>query len=714
MWFLRNSTGDITYLKPDESMVVGRKIGCDIVLTNDASISKFHATIIVKPKISFKQNEPSSTVIIQDTNSKYGTFITDQNNQPTKLKPGENILSPMDKIKFGLQHHIYTLHFIPLITSTSNLNTEEKGELQNIMDTLDGVIIDKWEKFSTHLTVSNVTLTVQVAQALAFGTTIVGLEYWHAVSQAMEANVELPSTTDFIPSINEGIINKDSVSLKSDPSRRTLFKDLVFVYFSNCQIEVTSIVKCAGGKRLLFDESQMTIKQLCATNVVVLQLPNDYSQPSQTTLKLYISIQQALKKQQRRLVPESEISLAILYSSIEKYCNPRFNFGRLISARQKSKKIADATILAPDTEDVSAKPRDKVSIINETPMFEQTLELDDSDTPDKFIEKKSSNDGDSRSLSSNVETTQRQALSVRSQRNLEDSSNKRLSTIDEIIPNIESNSTKVTSNEHDSVNEFEVDSKKETLMIPSDEQHPNPRTISQAPTISMEENKITRKSRDSTSISNNPFSELSAPQLKHIKREKEPETNLFSFINDEPKKKIPKLNDANDLFELFEDPNTTGAGEENMFEQKIVNMQVKDQKKKKRLSVSSKDSSNENVDPQIKSDISDHDSDNDNAPLVQYKKQDASMDDTFGTIVGPLFRTDINLTTNDTEVNHKCFVKRYALFPKKRFNAKAMTPWEPEDIIKAEIPVETSSSSDDSNDGFHFDENARRKVKARK
>lgn len=38
-------------------MVVSRKDGQDIVLRNDTSISKLHASITVRPKINFKVGE---------------------------------------------------------------------------------------------------------------------------------------------------------------------------------------------------------------------------------------------------------------------------------------------------------------------------------------------------------------------------------------------------------------------------------------------------------------------------------------------------------------------------------------------------------------------------------------------------------------------------------------------------------------------------------
>lgn len=105
-----------------------------------------------------------------------------------------------------------------------------------------------FSKFSNFFKIIDQCLKLffQVVQALAFGTHIVNLKYWRAVLQSVENNAELPEVSSFTPSIEEGLINKESVSLKINPERKVLFKNLCFVCFSPSQYQLKDIIQCAG------------------------------------------------------------------------------------------------------------------------------------------------------------------------------------------------------------------------------------------------------------------------------------------------------------------------------------------------------------------------------------------------------------------------------------------------------------------------------------
>ena len=76
---------------------------------------------------------------------------------------------------------------------------------------------------------------------------ILGIEYWEAVLNAVKNNREWPKSTEYILPIAENIIDKEKVSLKPNLERKTLFKNLTFVFFSLSQYQIYhKIIKGAG------------------------------------------------------------------------------------------------------------------------------------------------------------------------------------------------------------------------------------------------------------------------------------------------------------------------------------------------------------------------------------------------------------------------------------------------------------------------------------
>lgn len=58
-----------------------------------------------------------------------------------------------------------------------------------------------------------------------------------------------------------------------------------------------------------------------------------------------------LKEMNKRPIPENDIGLAIIFSSIEKHCNPYYNVSFVNLQSQSNQTTAQASvILAPETE----------------------------------------------------------------------------------------------------------------------------------------------------------------------------------------------------------------------------------------------------------------------------------------------------------------------------------------------------------------------------
>ncbi|KAL2721356.1 nibrin [Vespula maculifrons] len=348
MWLLTSPTGELIYLKPDMLVSIGRKKG-DIILSHDTSISKFHASIIVNSQTKFVVGQPTSTCILKDEGSKYGTFIL--RNQKFKKVITDINLKDQDLIRIGLQEEIFIISYIPIITSTSGLPDSAKGQLHKIMDDIDGIITDSWEKFCTHLTVLKPKLTEKVAVSLAAGIPIVSIDYWKAVKSATQKGEPLPKTDNYISEISEQYISKGIVSLYPNDKRKTLFTNLIFIFFDLKQYEIyETMIRLAGGKSIVLNLKNKPTLKLQHNFIYVQFSSSDETQLTEDVMQEYDHICKTLKSLKHRVIPESEISLAILYCSIERYCNIKYNFANILKRQEKLNHDLPDTLVI-DTQD---------------------------------------------------------------------------------------------------------------------------------------------------------------------------------------------------------------------------------------------------------------------------------------------------------------------------------------------------------------------------
>ncbi|XP_060822078.1 uncharacterized protein LOC132910412 [Bombus pascuorum] len=355
MWYLVNEQGVRIYLKPNQETLIGRK-KADILLPNDKSISKEHASISVTKVEEIRSNEPTSICKLKDLKSKYGTFIVHERDI-IQLTETECILKHQDTIRFGLQNHVFKVINVPIITTVSTLCDDEIERLKQLMEEIDGVIItdSDWRRASTYLTVGNAILTLKLASAMASALPIVTMKYWDKVKSAIDNGQQLPDANNFVPSISEPLIAKRKVLISPNKKRTTLFENLTFIHFSTTQYrKYKKIIRIAGGISKLFERADLTTTEFCNPNVIVLQYPdNDSTQITENIFCIYHSIQQALKANNYRMIAEVEICLAILHCSTEKYCNPMYKFAKLL--KRSERKDDSCEILNLDTQDETAK-----------------------------------------------------------------------------------------------------------------------------------------------------------------------------------------------------------------------------------------------------------------------------------------------------------------------------------------------------------------------
>ncbi|KAK2586785.1 hypothetical protein KPH14_011811 [Odynerus spinipes] len=348
MWLLITSTGKLIYLKSNILISIGRKKS-DILLQHDTSISRLHASIVVRPHKDVMIGEPTSLCILKDEGSKYGTYIS--KNETFEKVTNDINLKDQDVIRIGLYKEIFTVTYIPIITMVSALQDNEKDKLLEIMNVIDGIITTDWNKYCTHLTVVKPKLTQKVAISLAAGIPIVSIDYWHAVKCIIEKGDPLPKTDNFIPEMSEQYISKEIISLSQNCKRKTLFTNLTFNFFSLNQYEMyRTMIKLAGGKSVLSNLNNKPNNALNCDLIFVQYSSTDSTQFTKDFMQQYDYICKKLNTHKRRVIPESEIPLAILHCSTERYCNPKYNFGNVLK-RQKKADYNLSEILVLDTQE---------------------------------------------------------------------------------------------------------------------------------------------------------------------------------------------------------------------------------------------------------------------------------------------------------------------------------------------------------------------------
>ncbi|XP_069674393.1 nibrin isoform X2 [Periplaneta americana] len=332
--------------------MVSRRDG-DLILADDQSISRSHAVITVENDVKHLGNPSILPVVtLADLGSKYGTFINDGIEGSCRIaKDSKQILKPGDRIRFGLQWNEWRLEYIPLIVTASTLSSEEKKSLKQYVSTLGGHIVNNWQDTVTHVTMPSLTLTVKVVCALAHGKPIVTPQYWKSYVEAVSTKQAIPNYKDFIPPLAETTLNMHEVSFDVNEKRRTLFAGKQFVFSSPHQFNAYScMVTAAGAKADVFEQSGMTYEDLIQPSVIVMQHSfNRTSQDSQVSGS-FQEVAKYLKSKGKRVIPESEIGLAILYCSTDRHCNPDYHVTLILSGSNEVHSEPQL-VLALDTQD---------------------------------------------------------------------------------------------------------------------------------------------------------------------------------------------------------------------------------------------------------------------------------------------------------------------------------------------------------------------------
>lgn len=316
MWYITNNKTQHVYYLVSQSIghTVGRT-GTDLIITGDDSISRNHAML-----------QPHKNVLhLTDTGSRYGSYVNDNiaktvpisKDQPTALKAG-------DTVRFGRCGSVWTVGKADFRCLTSTLAMDEA--LKVVLQKIGAELVSTYTAGLTHLIMPTITVTTKFLQCLIGQVPIVEPEFFHTIDRdCIGQGKALPSVNDFVPTCTESYIRNERQLFHPNPVRSNLFKGKEFIFLNTAQYgQFESIVKLAGGVCLSAQQEKIAKGRFLKPNVITIKLKTTGSSQSQSqsldTLSQYIA------SRGRRMVPDLEIGLALMFCSTEKYCNPEYNF----------------------------------------------------------------------------------------------------------------------------------------------------------------------------------------------------------------------------------------------------------------------------------------------------------------------------------------------------------------------------------------------------
>ncbi|XP_056123623.1 nibrin [Rhinichthys klamathensis goyatoka] len=335
MWKLQTSEagGECVVLFPGQEYVVGRK-NCEILLSNDQSISRVHANLTVTEQ----------AVTLKDS-SKYGTFINGE-----KLETGSTkTLQTGDKITFGVFQSKFSLEKECIVVCSSCLDNEGKASLSQDVHSIGGRLVNSWTLECTHLVMPTVKVTIKTICALLCCRSIVKPEFFSAFIKAVQQKLPLPKAERFRPPIDEPSLAKEDVDLSARPERKSLFKGKTFLFLNSKQMKRLSLaVSCGGGVFRLLDEGSLPVSLLESSSTCVVDMISGNSQAviPPNSKKWVDSVAQILHRNGLRFITESEIGLAAIHVNNQTYCNP---CSSIQSESVKVKPVIAAATLSQNT-----------------------------------------------------------------------------------------------------------------------------------------------------------------------------------------------------------------------------------------------------------------------------------------------------------------------------------------------------------------------------
>lgn len=242
-----------------------------------------------------------------------------------------------------------------LIVCCSGFSVSKTNLLQQL-NAINAKFSQTWSKDCTHMTVERYKLTPKVLCALIENQHVVNLNFWKAYVEAVQRKKELPKPEDYKPPLAETSLDNNT-NLIYKPERRTLFKDIIFV-FNSAQIlkEMKDLLKATGGDSILFENLNLSKEDVLKSSTEYIFIQETSNSQMMQDFQNYI---QYMKENGRYSIPVIDIGLAIVYCSRDKHANTRLNKAELLlrkRSQQTERNFSQVKELAPATQTQLLQP----------------------------------------------------------------------------------------------------------------------------------------------------------------------------------------------------------------------------------------------------------------------------------------------------------------------------------------------------------------------
>ncbi|VUZ39011.1 unnamed protein product [Hymenolepis diminuta] len=321
MWIVtkKNDASYKRLLLTNHEYTVGRAETDFIIL--DRSVSRLHAKIFISYPEEGVDNALILPVMKVTDLSRFGTFLN-----TTRLYSNISTeIPPNSEITFGVQSGFTLLvEFFPLNILLSSVSPKIKSELRPEICSLGGKILSEWTEECNLLVMSRLIVTHKVLCCLLRGIDVVTPEYLNALKNShSNKNFSYPDPSMYMPRIEEkGFSNADSPKFRANPNRYHVFTGKTFIFLSETKFQrFNLLLNLSSAKSFCVPEklslSRKYFMDLFGSNSDPCLVYESESVNSRHDLA-YSVLEENFN---RRPILDQEISLAIIDSSCEVYCN---------------------------------------------------------------------------------------------------------------------------------------------------------------------------------------------------------------------------------------------------------------------------------------------------------------------------------------------------------------------------------------------------------